>query len=179
LAARAGLVGRHKGGAPGDLLGDYLQRVRGAPASGTLGALRAKLSGYETLARDAALHNRAAADAARPGSVGAAYAAFAPTPPTNPAFQAGGYPARRARSNYGGPDDCGRCTAGSPETAEHALLDCPAYALLRADARFASLFAQPLPAGAARWPAFVRTHDQQTLASFVHAFFEDRSQQPR
>jgi hypothetical protein len=27
----------------------------------------------------------------------------------------------------------------------------------------------PLPAGAARWPAFMRTHDQQTLASFVHA----------
>jgi hypothetical protein len=44
---------------------------------------------------------------------------------------------------------------------------------------FASLFAQPLPAGAARWPAFVRTHDQQTLASFVHACYEDRSQQPR
>jgi hypothetical protein len=81
--------------------------------------------------------------------------------------------------HYGGPDDCGRCTAGPPETAEHALLDCPAYAPLRADARFASHFAQPLPAGAARWPAFVRTHDQQTLASFVHACFEDRSQQPR
>jgi hypothetical protein len=78
VAARAGLT--HEGGAPGDLLGDYLQRVRGALASGTVAALRTKLSGYEALAWDAALQNRAAADAARPGSVGAAYAAFAPTP---------------------------------------------------------------------------------------------------
>jgi hypothetical protein len=43
-------------------------------------ALRTKLSGWEALAWDAALQNRAAADAARPGIVGAAYAAFAPTP---------------------------------------------------------------------------------------------------
>jgi hypothetical protein len=66
-----------------------------------------------------------------------------------------------------------------PKTAEHALLDCSAYAPLRADARFASLFAQPLPAGAARWPAFVHTHDQRTLASLVHACVEDRAQHPR
>jgi hypothetical protein len=68
-----------EGGAPGDFIGDYLRRVRGALASGELGALRAKLSGYEALDWDAALQRRAAADAARPGSVGATYAACAPT----------------------------------------------------------------------------------------------------
>jgi hypothetical protein len=153
-----------------------LRRVRGALASGTLGALRAKLPGCEALAWDAALQNRAAADAARPGSVGAACAAFAPTPADRvrePGFRdampyyfrhTSRFEREHVRAlmclrccsdpfaasptlHYGGPDDCSRCTAGSPETAEHALLDCPAYAPLRADARFASLFAQPLPAG--------------------------------
>jgi hypothetical protein len=62
--------------------------------------------------------------------------------------------------------------------AQLRLAVSQAYAPLRTDARFASLFAQPLPAGAARWPAFVRSHDQQTLASFMHACFEDRAQQP-
>lgn len=79
----------------------------------------------------------------------------------------------------GGSLECSRCRAGCPETAEHALLDCPAYAPLRADARFASLFARPLPAGAARWAAFARGCDQHVLASYVHACFENHSQHSR
>jgi len=126
------------------LSGDYLGRVQGSLASGTLGALRTKLSGWETLAWDAALQNRAAADAARPGSVGAAYAAFAPTPADG--VREPGFPdampfyfrhtsrfehehvralmrlrccsdpfAASPTLHYGGPDDCSRCPAGSPK----------------------------------------------------------------
>ena len=38
-----------EGGAPGDILGDYLRRARGALATGTLGALRTKLLGWGPL----------------------------------------------------------------------------------------------------------------------------------
>ena len=43
----------------------------------------------------------------------------------------------------------------------------------RAQARFASLFATPLPAGA-RLRAFARCPDQFALAEYVHACVEDR-----
>ena len=42
---------------------------------------------------------------------------------------------------------CRHCAAAAgPESAEHALLDCPAYAGLRSDPRFAPLFAGPATA---------------------------------
>jgi hypothetical protein len=62
------------------------------------------------------------------------------------------------------------------ETAEHALLDCPAYADLRAAPRFASLFAD-LPAHA-RMRALVRSADERTLGAFVHDCFERRTVAP-
>jgi hypothetical protein len=75
----------------------------------------------------------------------------------------------------GGPNTCMACTAGPPETAEHALLDCPAYAGLRSDPRFSPLFAAP-PAPPARLRAFARTPDQRTLGAFVHAVFTQREE---
>jgi hypothetical protein len=75
--------------------------------------------------------------------------------------------------HWGGPNDSGlQCVPPAPpKRPRNSLLDCPvSIASLRADARFASLFAQPLPAGAPRWPAFVRTHDQWTHISFIHAY---------
>ena len=75
--------------------------------------------------------------------------------------------------HYGTPTACRRCPATPPETAEHALLDCPAYSHLRAQACFAPLFAAPPPTGA-RLHAFVRSPDQFALAEYVHACFEDR-----
>jgi hypothetical protein len=59
------------------------------------------------------------------------------------------------------------------QTTEHALLNCPAYADLRAAPRFAPLFAN-LPAHA-RLNAFVRSADQHTLGACVHACFERHS----
>ena len=75
--------------------------------------------------------------------------------------------------HYGSSTACTRCPEAPPETAEHALLDCPAYSHLRAQARFAPLFAAPLPAGA-RLRVFARSPDQFALAESVHACFEDR-----
>ena len=56
--------------------------------------------------------------------------------------------------HYGVPPVCPSCAARAcadpgapaapPETAEHALLDCEAYATLRADPRFSHLFSPPL-----------------------------------
>ncbi|KAI8466642.1 MAG: hypothetical protein J3K34DRAFT_432988, partial [Monoraphidium minutum] len=62
------------------------------------------------------------------------------------------------------------------ETAEHALLDCPAYADLRSTARFSPLFANP-PAQA-RMRALAGAADQFALGAFVHACFERRTQSP-
>ena len=64
-------------------------------------------------------------------------------------------------------------------SAAHVLLDCPAYAALRASAPFSSLFptAPSAPAPAlARLHALVRVPDQYTLGAFVHACFEQRAQ---
>jgi hypothetical protein len=46
---------------------------------------------------------------------------------------------------------------------------------IRSSARLAGIVARPQPAGAARWLAFVRTHDQRTLAPFVNACFPELS----
>jgi hypothetical protein len=76
--------------------------------------------------------------------------------------------------HYNTPTHCPHCDGlGRDETAEHALLDCPAYADLRAEPRFAPLFAN-LPA-LARMRAFARSADQHTLGAFVHACFERRT----
>ena len=71
----------------------------------------------------------------------------------------------------GAPVECRRCPAAPPETAEHALLDCPAYADLRESARFAPLFENPLPPQA-RMRAVASQKFQRLLAEFVHACFE-------
>ena len=76
--------------------------------------------------------------------------------------------------HYDASPGCMRCAAAPPETAEHALLDCPSFSRLRAEPRFAALFASPLPPGE-RLRAFVRLPDQFALAEFVHTCFEDRS----
>jgi hypothetical protein len=78
----------------------------------------------------------------------------------------------------GGPNGfaaCAACAGGHPETAEHALLDCPAYADLRSDPHFSPLFATPL-APPARLRAFARNPDQRTLGAFVHAVFTKRDE---
>ncbi|KAI8465314.1 MAG: hypothetical protein J3K34DRAFT_91905 [Monoraphidium minutum] len=67
-------------------------------------------------------------------------------------------------------------TSSKAETAEHALLDCPAYADLRSTARFSPLFANP-PAQA-RMRALAGAADQYALGAFVHACFERRTQSP-
>jgi hypothetical protein len=72
------------------------------------------------------------------------------------------------------PLHCPHCDGlGRDETAEHALLDCPAYADLRAEPRFAPLFANL--SALARMCAFARSADQHTLGAFVHACFERRT----
>ena len=75
------------------------------------------------------------------------------------------------------PTTCTRCAAARPETAEHALLDCPAYADLRTDERFAELFEEqrPPPPPESRLRAFVVQPRQPQLAAFVHACFERRT----
>jgi hypothetical protein len=71
------------------------------------------------------------------------------------------------RLHYNTPTHCPHCDGlGHDETAEHALLDCPAYADLRAEPRFAPLFAN--------LPALARMH-QHKLGAFVHACFERRT----
>jgi hypothetical protein len=55
-------------------------KVKYLPCLREAGFNTCNILSYPILAWDAALQNRAAADAARPGSVGAAYAAFAPAP---------------------------------------------------------------------------------------------------
>jgi hypothetical protein len=129
VAARAGLAGATRAARvlgtfwrAGDFLGDYMRRVWGALASGALGALRTKLSGWEAFAWDAALQNNFGALLLRP-LCGQPHAALMEAT----AAVVGASPA-------------------PPKTAEHALLDCPAYAPLRADTRFA----QPLCPAAAR-----------------------------
>jgi hypothetical protein len=73
--------------------------------------------------------------------------------------------------HYNTPTHCPHCDGlGRDKTAEHALLDCPAYADLRAEPRFVPLFGN-LPA-LARMRAFVRSADQHTLGAFVHACVE-------
>ena len=72
---------------------------------------------------------------------------------------------------------CTRCAAGVPETAEHALLDCPAYADLRDQPRYAPLFEAPLPQQR-RMRAFAHQHRQRLLGEFVHACFERRTAPP-
>ena len=77
----------------------------------------------------------------------------------------------------GAPTVCRHCPAAA-ESAAHVLLDCPAYAALRASAPFSSLFptapSAPAPAPA-RLHALVRVPDQYTLGAFVHACFEQRA----
>jgi hypothetical protein len=75
--------------------------------------------------------------------------------------------------HYGGDTSCPHCPS-TPETSEHALLDCPAYAGLRADPRFSPLFAA-LPAQT-RLRALASAADQFALGAFVHACFERRAQ---
>ena len=71
---------------------------------------------------------------------------------------------------------CRHCAAAVPETAEHALLDCPAYADLRSGLRFAPLFAGLASAPLAPRLRELASQPQQTLlAAFVHACFELRS----
>ena len=69
------------------------------------------------------------------------------------------------------PPVCTKCNAHVEETAEHALLDCPHYAHLRADPRFAPLFQQTMPP-LSRMRTFVQQQHQHKLAAFVHACFE-------
>jgi hypothetical protein len=79
--------------------------------------------------------------------------------------------------HYNTPTVCTHCDGRDlDETAEHALLDCPAYADLRAAPRFAPLFAD-LPAHD-RMRALVRSADQHALGAFVHACFERRTVAP-
>ena len=77
--------------------------------------------------------------------------------------------------HMGGDTSCPHCPS-TAETAEHALLDCPAYADLRSTARFSPLFANP-PAQA-RMRALAGAADQYALGAFVHACFERRTQSP-
>ena len=65
----------------------------------------------------------------------------------------------------GTPVECKRCPAATPETAEHALLDCPAYAELRESARFAPLCENALPPQV-RMRAFASQKFQRLLAEF-------------
>ena len=73
---------------------------------------------------------------------------------------------------------CPRCPGAVPETAEHVLLDCPAYAHLRSDPRHACFFqqTQPPPQPTERLRVFTSQQPQTRLASFVHSCFEQHSQ---
>ena len=73
---------------------------------------------------------------------------------------------------------CPRRPGAVPETAEHVLLDCPAYAHLRTDPRHACLFqqGQPPPQPAERLRAFTSQQPQTCLASFVCSCFEHHAQ---
>ena len=78
----------------------------------------------------------------------------------------------------GAPSVCPHCPSRAAESAAHALLDCPAYADLRASSPFSTLFPTPPPAPAlapVRLHAFIRSPDQYTLSAFVHACFERRA----
>ena len=183
-------------------LGSVRRALAGGPQASA--ALRTKLRDPALAAWDEAYKADWAARAAVPGKVAAAYAAFAPTAADDspePGFprrmpyyyrhtslfraHAHARALMRLRCcsdpfaasptlHYDASPGCMRCAAAPPETAEHALLDCRSFSRLRAEPRFAALFASPLPPGE-RLRAFVRLPDQFALAEFVHTCFEDRS----
>jgi hypothetical protein len=73
---------------------------------------------------------------------------------------------------------CPPCPGAVPETAEHVLLDCPAYAHLRANPRHMCLFqlTHPPPQPAERLRVFTSRQPQTRLASFVHSCIEYHAQ---
>ena len=174
------------GGAAGGPLRAALRQVHRGFAGPLLPTLRTKLRDPALAAWDHVTQGHWAERAAEPNTVAAAYAAFAPIPadahpergfpPDMPHYfrhtsQYRAHEHARALMRLRCCSDpfaasptlhcdastaCVRCPAAPPETAEHALLDCTAYARLRAQARFAPLFASPLPAGE-RLRAFVRS----------------------
>lgn len=73
-----------------------------------------------------------------------------------------------------GPRACTRCDTQREETAEHVLLDCPAYAALRSKPDFAPLFEVAMQAQA-RMRAFASQPGQHALAAFVFECFEARA----
>ena len=71
-------------------------------------------------------------------------------------------------SNYSAHDTaCPRCTTGAAETARHVFFECPSTAPLRADARYAQLFAGLPAAPRERLRAFMNAPNQNLLAEFV------------
>lgn len=69
---------------------------------------------------------------------------------------------------------CGRMDGTMPppdEAIEHIIFDCPGYAAMRSDPRFACLF-QGMPAPTGRLRSFINQPRQRRVASFLHCIFE-------